>query len=744
MHPIQAFVRNPVKVSVGVLMVALFGSIALFRMPIQLTPEVQIPAISVETRWPGASPQEVEREIIQEQEEQLKSVEGVTKMTSECMDSSGTITLEFKVGADIQEMLLKVNSRLQQVSEYPEDADEPVITTSSSSDRAIAWFILSARAPDREEIRRFQNENPALAPLLDDVLLAHNPGLAELRLRRVAADHPELAAALMPRDIDVPILRKFAEDHIEAQFERVAGVSNSNVLGGRDPELQVIVDPQELAARYLTIADVRRVLRDQNQDTSGGDLWEGKRRWVVRTLGQFRSPEQVQDQLLAVRDGAPVYIRDVADVELRYKKPDGFVRRFGSAAIAINVVRDSGANVLDVMAGLREVNGRLNGGILRDEGLTLTQVYDESDYIDSAVGLVNQNIILGGSLTVIVLMLFLHMSRRTLLFTPLLAATAVAAILISPWFFALSLVIVLVAGFWFARGALVVSLAIPTSIIGTFLILQQLGRSLNVISLAGLAFAVGMLVDNAVVVLENIYRRYEAGEPAFVAAERAAKEVWGAVAASTLTTLAVFLPVLFVEEEAGQLFRDIALAISSAVGLSLLVSMTVIPTAAARLLHERTGEEGHGRSRRRRTAIESAGSRFVQTIVGINAWIQRTTVRRLGLVLGLVGAALLVSYLLRPKVEYLPTGNRNLIICIILPPPGYNLDQLMSLGQTVEDELQPYWDANWDEKTLSEREEPIVEDFFYVARGRSVFLGLRSADPLRVDELIPLITSTLR
>lgn len=735
MHPIQSFVRNPVKVTVGVLIVALFGGIALSRMPMQLTPEVETPTISLETRWPGASPREVEKEIIREQEEQLKGVEGVTKMTSESRDSSGSITLEFRVGTDMEEALLKVNSRLQQVQEYPEDADEPVIRTSSSSDRPIAWFILSARYATTEQIRAFQKTHPEVASQLDGVLAAQNPGLAELRLRRIAAKHPEVDALLPQKAMEVPKLRKFAEDIIEARFERVPGVSDSNVLGGRDPELQVVVDPHKLAARRLTINDVRLALRSQNKDTSAGDLWEGKRRYVVRTLGQFRSPEQVAQQILAVRDGSPTYVSDVAEVRLGYKKPDGFVRRFGSTAIAINCVRDTGANVLSVMSGLREATTQLNEGVLKQQGLTLTQVYDETNYIYSAVGLVNQNIILGGALTVIVLMLFLHLGLRTLIFIPLLAASAVAAIVGNPLWFGLTLILVFLAGIWFARGALVISLAIPISIIGTFLIMHSLGRSLNVISLAGLAFAVGMLVDNAVVVLENIYRHHQEGAKPFDAAERGAREVWGAVVASTLTTLAVFVPVLFVEEVAGQLFRDIALAISSAVGLSLIVSITVIPTASARLMQSAR----ETRPSRLASWLQYAASGFSAGVVGLNRWLLRSWLRRLVVVALLVGAAIFGSIQLWPKVEYLPTGNRNLIICIILPPPGYNLEQLMQMGQIVEDTFQPYWDVDPDSPAAKKLDYPVIADFFYVARGRSVFLGLRSSDPARVDQLIDLI-----
>src|SRR5690606_6515831 len=196
-----------------------------------------------------------------------------------------------------------------------------------------------------------------------------------------------------------------------------------------------------------------------------------------------------------------------------------------------------------------------------------------------------------GALTMVVLMTFLHLGMRTLVLAPLILLTALGAAYISPWFFVITSAVILGAGFWFARGALVVGLAIPISIVGTFLLLRLMGRSLNVISLAGLAFAVGMLVDNAVVVLENIFRRHEMGEDPVEASDRGTREVWGAVVASTLTKNAVFLPVLFVEATAGQLFRDIALAISCAVGLSLVVSFTVIPTAAARLFERRSPKE---------------------------------------------------------------------------------------------------------------------------------------------------------
>src|SRR5688572_13864166 len=283
---IEAFVNNPVKVAVGVIMVALFGCIALYKMPLQLTPEVEIPTITVETRWVGASPQEVEKEIVQEQEEQLQSVEGLQKLTSESMDSLGRIILEFSVDTDMDSALLMVSTRLKQVREYPADAEEPVISTSNLSERFIAWFILNLRPPTNEEIDAFVAQHGELAEPMARVRSAQNPSLRLLRLRETAEKHPA-AAALVPKEQDLTTLRRFSEDFIAAELERVDGVANSNVLGGREDEMQVIVDSELLARSGLTIESVRNALMAQNVDISAGDLWEDKRRIVVRTLGKI-------------------------------------------------------------------------------------------------------------------------------------------------------------------------------------------------------------------------------------------------------------------------------------------------------------------------------------------------------------------------------------------------------------------------------------------------------------------------
>ncbi len=718
MNFIEWFVRNPVKVSVGVIVLALFGSIALYRMPMQLTPEVDVPTFTVSTVWPGASPQEIESEIVQEQEEQLQSVEGLQKLSSQSMDSVGNVILEFAVGTPINEGLLNISTRLQQVRDYPESAREPVVATSNANDKFIAWFILTAQRPQADKIAEAIQKHPELKTELERVLKTSNAGLSILRLRELVEKHPELRD-LLPPEQDLTKLRRFCEDFIETRLERVEGVSNSNVVGGREEELQVVVDPHQLAARQLTIADVRDALRKTNRNTSGGDFWEGKRRYVIRTLGKFTSEEQVANTILARRDGSPVYVRDVATVRLGYKKPDGLVHRYGSSVIAINAQRETGANVLDVMKGLQATVANLNATVLKERGLELTQVYDETEYIYSAMKVVEDDIVTGAILTFVVLLLFLRS----------------------------------------VKSSLVVLLSIATSMIGMFLMLGILGRTLNVLTLAGISFAVGMLVDNFIVVLESIFRHHSEGDDILDATVKGTREVWGAIVASTMANLAVFVPVLFIEDQVGQLFRDLALAVSCALGLSLLVALIVVPTAAARLLKKSSrdvtenteeaerladpaapiDEKPHGAIGNLLAALDRFGSWFVSIIVGINARLQQSVIARLITVAGFLAVAIGVSWVMMPKVEYLPSGNRNLVIAILNPPPGYNLNHMEAMGRRVEENAREFWDIDSVDPRATDPNFPMIADFFYVARGRMLFMGVRAQNALEAHKLVPVV-----
>jgi HAE1 family hydrophobic/amphiphilic exporter-1 len=658
MNLIQSAIRYPVTTTVGVLFIVLFGVVSLLRLPIQLTPDVTKEEITVDTRWSGASSHEIEREIIDEQEEQLKGVQGLEKMFSQSSFGSGKITLEFPAGTDTDASLLLVSNRLNQVKEYPDETDEPVLSSADSAGSAIGWFIFEA--------------------------LDNNP-------------------------VAIDTMYDFAEDVIKARFERVSGVAASNVYGGREREMQVLVDPAKLAARSLTWLDLARALDQENRDFSGGDFDEGKRKYVVRTVGEYKTPGDIESVILTRRNGLPVYVRDVASVKLAYKDPTNIVRQSGRPCIAVNVVRQPGANVLEIMEGLREAVRELNQARLNPRGFQLYQVYDETDYIYSSLSLVQQNLVVGSLLAIMVLYLFLRTGSTTL----------------------------------------VIGLAIPISIMGTFIALWLLDRNLNVISLAGMTFAAGMLVDNSIVVLENIYRHRETGKTLIQAAYDGTVEVWGAVLASTLTTIAVFIPIVFIEQQSGQLFRDIAIAISAGVGLSLLVSITVISSLSSRILTTRKGRgddsttEGFMNADLNEPMMSPArtsGSRpLADRISSLVSNICMNPTRRLITIVGLIALSFGLSWILIPQAEYLPTGNRNLVIGILLPPPGYNMDTFTKMGGTIESVLRPYWSAKPGTPEEAELDGPSIRNFFYVARGRMVFMGARTNEDGRAKELIPLM-----
>ncbi|MDE0964551.1 MAG: efflux RND transporter permease subunit [Candidatus Latescibacteria bacterium] len=643
MKIVDSAIKKPVSVIVGVLFIALFGLLSLFRIPVQLTPDVDRPIITVTTLWPGASPEEIEQEIIQRQEEQLKSVEGLVQMTSDSNDSRGVVTLEFSVGIDPDAVLLKVSNKLNQVFGYPLDAERPVISAGGTGPGgAITWLILDA-LPDHDEL-------------------------------------------------DVELYRDFAEDVIKTAIERVPGVAQSSVYGGYDRELQVIVDPQALAARQLTVQDMTTALTRENANISAGAFDEGKRRYIVRTVGQFHDPTDVEKVVIRGGDGTRVTIDEIARTKLGYVRAGAAVRQKGRPAIAINAQRETGANVLEVMDGIRQTIDELNSGPLARENLFLKQVYDETDYIESAIGLVRSNILVGGGLAVAVLFAFLR------------SFSTVA----------------------------IIATAIPISIVGTFLAMSLLGRNINVISLAGMSFAIGMVVDNAIVALENIFRHRQQGKSRAQAAFDGASEVWGALLASTLTTVAIFLPIVFIEDEAGQLFRDIAIAVSCSVVLSLVVAVSVIPSLANKIL---------GGEQKSDSPLDAMGNHVRSFIANSVFRISGSTGLRLGVVIVLIGLSLGIAWAFLPKSEYLPTGNRNLVFGIILPPPGYNLDELIQIGQTIEDVLRPHWEAaeTPDSPQAQNLEGPAVDNMFFVAFGRSAFMGVSSADPDRVKELIPII-----
>lgn len=649
MNLIKIAIERPIAVMAAVLMILMFGLVALRTIPIQLTPDVRKPVITVRTSWAGAAPAEIEREIVNRQEEVLRGLEGLDGISSRSRNGSASITLEFSVSQDMDKALLLVANRLDRVGDYPDEANQPTLDTAGSEDRPIAWFTLTRTGNNARDIHTYGD---------------------------------------------------FIEDVIQDRLERVPGVALVNVYGGTKRQMEVIVDPAKMARYSLTVPQVINSLKEANSSVSAGNIDEGKRRYVVRTEGDLTSIEKIRAVVLrSIGDQlsggvSRVTIGDIAQVSFGYKKSTATIRREGKPAIAMNAVGEAGANVIETMKGIRAAVAELNAVYLPGEQLELGQMYDETVYINSAIDLVQQNIYIGGTLAALVLFLFLRSGSATL----------------------------------------IISLAIPVSVVGSFVAMAAMGRSINVISLAGIAFAVGMVVDAAIVVLENIYRLRQQGKPVAQAAYMGTQQVWGAVLVSALTTVLVFAPILLMDLEIGQLFRDIAVAISVAVTLSLIVAITLIPALSNRLLRKDPSKN----TARRLPLIDDIARWFTNMAVGFTHAVVHNKFLAVGTIVVLCSSSIAFSILFLPKLEYLPEGNRNLVIGVLLPPPGYNLKTATAIAQEVEAAVSPLWQSKTG--PISEPgQPPKIQNFFFVARSTTTFVGASSVDPARVAELIPIL-----
>ncbi len=580
-------------------------------------------------------------------------------MKSLSQTGSGEIYLTFRTGSDLQEMLVRTSNALQQVSSYPEDVDEPIIKTVNVSDRPIAWFVLQ--------------------PL---------PG--------------------MEGKVNVYHYYDFTVDKIKSKFERIPGVSESEVRGGSPLEVQVTFSPAALAERGLGIFDLREALRNQNRNISGGDFDEGKRRYIIRTRGEFFNLDDIRNVILKQEGGRTVYVRDVAEVSLNYDELRDYVRHNGLPGIAVNARRETGSNILVVMNELKRVKNELNQNVLEPMGLHLVQTADKTEYITRSIRMVQINLVVGGFFATLILLIFLR-------------------------------------SFY---GTLVVALAIPISVIGSFLVITLMGRTINVIMLAGMAFAVGMVVDASIIVLENIHRHRQMGKSSSRAALDGAGEVWGAIFATTLTTLVVFIPILFIQDEVGQLFRDIAVAVSAAVTLSMIVSILVIPSLSQKLLQFETKHESDSRSAFSRHLHNLFGlvplatrltEKFIQTL----AWLFRYRSLQWTLVLILITFPIAASWKMMPKTEYLPEGDQNVIIGMMIPPQGYNINEAHHLGDQLEKIYRPYWEAAPGSPEEAKLKGPAVRNFLYIGSRGRVFTVVKAKDPERSKELIPVLKEEL-
>ncbi|GAA4454901.1 efflux RND transporter permease subunit [Novipirellula rosea] len=710
MNFVKASVSQPITVTVGVILSLIAGMVALRNVPVRMAPEIDSVVISVATAWENASAEEIESDVMEQQEKYLGDISNLVSMTSIARSGRGLVRLQFRTGTDINQAMSEVDQKLSEVPQYPVGVDEPEIEAiDPESVDYIAWVGFSSTDPN----------------------------------------------------FDSTTLYDFMDRRMRPVFERIPGISQVGMVGARESEIQVIVDPYALAARGLTYSDFVAALEVNNANFSAGKITDGKNDLRVRTIGRFADASSVSDLVVRRDEEGPIYVRDVAQVRAGYKELDSWVRARGTLMPFFNFQLESGGNLLDTMSEIQAEIARMNseGGLLSQQAhilqtagelapgtkLELVQTWDSSNYVKDALALVQQNILSGAALAVVALLLFLRS----------------------------------------VRSVGIIAIAIPLSTIGTVVILLALGRSVNIISLAGMAFAVGMVVDNAIVVIENIFRYLQKGHSPKQAALLGTQEVAGAVLASTLTTLVVFLPVLLIQEQAGQLFRDIALAIMAAVGLSLIVSLTVIPAAAGVLLKPLADQSNESKSVPNDSSPLRPRSRLARwlwaiyetfvrltnlpTMIGeIVRWLVSGWVRRIATASLFAAATVVGIVMLLPPLDYLPKGNRNLVFSVLVPPPGYSIDQLFEIGSRIEPHIRASWEAAGDRFAMEEvrrgsenpmidnRVElpispessetvisPLLDHYFLVAREGRIFQGAIPVDAATTVDAIPLVESAL-
>jgi HAE1 family hydrophobic/amphiphilic exporter-1 len=480
-------VHRPIFTIMVVLMVLLLGTISLLRLPIDLMPDISYPTLSISCAYENAGPEEIEELITRPIEQAVSAVPGVEELTSVSVEGQGTIRVTFSWGKDLDAAANDIRDRLDRIIDHlPEDSDRPTL-------------------------RKF---DLASFPIL---ILGASSNLDPVKTRRII------------------------EDQVQYRLERVPGVAAVDIRGGLEREIHVSLDPAKINALAIPLESIIARIREGNVNIPAGTIEKGNFEITIRTPGEYTDLKQLQDTVIAVRQGAPIQLREIALVEDSWTKITRIVRVDGVPGLWMSINKQSGKNTVEVARGALAELERINRDIPQ---IKIIPIIDTSDYIQRSITNVGSSAIYGGILAIVVLLLFLRNFRSTI----------------------------------------VIATAIPVSIIATFALLYFGNFTLNIMTLGGLALGIGMLVDNAIVVLENIFRMRESGDLLEKAAVNGAEEVTAAVIASTLTTMVVFLPLIFVRGMSGVMFKQLSIVVSFALLCSLAVALTVVPMLSARIL----------------------------------------------------------------------------------------------------------------------------------------------------------------
>lgn len=482
-------IRRPVTAIMVTLGIVIVGLLGYRRLEVREVPDVELPIVTVTASLPGASPEVVETEITEVIEEAVNTIEGIKSLTSVSAEGSATVTIEFNLERDIdiaaQDVRDKVGGARRNL---PADIDEPVVSKLDLNANAIMWVALTS---DR----------------MDNVQLT-----------------------------------EYADNVLKEQLQRLQGVGGILIGGSRKYAVRLWLDSQKMAAHGITASDIVNALRAEHVEIPSGRIESARREFVVKTEGEFSSPEEMNEIILAVKDGAPIRLKDIGRAESGIVNYRSLARFNKDPAVGLGILKQSKANTVDVAKRVKDMLPDMTKNM--PEGMKLRVAFDSSKYIESSIDAVKHDFVLGG----------------------IFAGTVI-------FFFLLSM-----------RSTLIAAVAIPTSIIATFAGMYYLGFSLNNFTFLALSVAVGVVIDDAIVVLENIYRHMEEGMPRMVAAQKGASEIAFAALAATLAISAVFMPVAFMEGMMGRFFHEFGMSITIAVLISLYIALTVTPMLCSRTL----------------------------------------------------------------------------------------------------------------------------------------------------------------
>ena len=503
-------VRRPVTMSMISAVVVLIGAVALVRLPVDLMPDVTFPSLTVSVAYPDVGPLEMEELVTRPIEQRVSALAGLEEITSTSSEGQSQVRLNFSWGTDLNEAADDLRSRMDRArAMLPEDAEPPVIFKFDASAAPIMFMGLSG-------------------------------------------------------DLPPVTLREMAENDLGPRLERVLGVATVSVRGGLRRQIQVELAKDKITALDLAVDQVITLLQSENQNVPIGQLDEGDMTYLLRSPGQFTSLEDIRNIVVLIRNGVPVYLRDIAEVRDGTEDREDLVRINGRPGVQISVSKQSGRNTVAVARAVRAEVDRINQEM---PAINLAIRMDSAIFVERSIAAVRNVVMWGAMLVIVVLFAFLRNIRTTL----------------------------------------IICTAIPISIIGTFALIYFGGYTLNTLTFGGLALGVGMIVDASIVVLENTFRHMERGKDRMTASVEGTEEVSGAIVASTLTQVAVFLPLLFLTGVSSIIFGQLAVVVIIALGMSLFVAVTLVPVMTSKLLRlpppadQRTGLLGRLMTRSEQT-----------------------------------------------------------------------------------------------------------------------------------------------